>query len=385
MDSFAKPRVSTTTDLCYLIASQGNLLGAKIEVKKDGLAVSSDKFAISIVELSKPQADSARSFSIEASAQSIDALGDFRKPFVEHLSGSGFQSIYVLHDDASQHFAEALYPLIFSVENALRAYLTEFMITRIGPEWWRITVTSEQKKKASQRRDNENFFGDGLIDNKPYLIDFRDLGQIVYAQSSGAQTKEEILAKLAEIEETPEAIRALKGELETNYVKFFKETFKDQRFQTLWTDLEKIRHKVAHNSLLSTGDFTTGKQVAEEVLRIIANATEKLPSIEIKPSDLKAIQDTVQSHYQFVPVTEEEFLGELRNAEDFFSGPDAYVGLGHFVKEWLGRKDFDFKASYDLAQELDARGKIEIYKVPGPEYDFTAIRLVAGQTRQVSP
>jgi len=59
--------------------------------------------------------------------------------------------------------------------------------------------------------------------------------------------------------------------------------------------------------------------------------------------------------------------------------------LGHFVKEWLGRKDFDFKASYDLAQELDARGKIEIYKVPGPEYDFTAIRLVAGQTRQVSP
>ena len=44
--------------------------------------------------------------------------------------------------------------------------------------------------------------------------------------------------------------------LETNYIKFFQDTFKDKGFQDKWTQLEEIRHKVAHSNLFTIEDST---------------------------------------------------------------------------------------------------------------------------------
>ena len=90
------------------------------------------------------------------------------------------------------------------------------MITKVGLGWWKITATSELSKKVNDRKNNDKEFSQ-FIDNKLYLADFGDLGQLIYKHSSGFITNEDRLKKIAELEETPEAIRKLKNELQSNY------------------------------------------------------------------------------------------------------------------------------------------------------------------------
>ena len=108
-----------------------------------------------------------------------------------------------------------------------RGYLIRFMATRIGPRWWELTASSEMTAKANMRKKNERVFGKH-IENSAFLIDFDELGEIIYEQSSGNLTREDIVSRVSSLAETPEAIRSLKQELRTNYHKFFKESFADK-------------------------------------------------------------------------------------------------------------------------------------------------------------
>jgi len=79
--------------------------------------------------------------------------------------------------------------------------------------------------------------------------------------------KEDILKRINELEETPQAIRTLKEQLQSNYQKFFRESFKDKGFQEKWERLEKLRHKVAHNNLFTASDLEEGKELALQLFR----------------------------------------------------------------------------------------------------------------------
>lgn len=65
------------------------------------------------------------------------------------------------------------------------------MTTRLGPQWFEKTATGELTRKIHQRKENEDVFSKH-VDVRAYLIDFADLGQIIYTHSSGCTTKEEI-------------------------------------------------------------------------------------------------------------------------------------------------------------------------------------------------
>jgi len=83
-----------------------------------------------------------------------------RKSVTQYLKSQNFDSLYVLIDQASERIACELYPLIYQVENLLRQYLIKFMVTRLGPNWWDATATSEWSQKVRQRKNNEIVFGD---------------------------------------------------------------------------------------------------------------------------------------------------------------------------------------------------------------------------------
>jgi hypothetical protein len=300
-----------------------------------------------------------------------------RENLVAHIQAQGFNQLYILCDEVSEQIACNLYPQIYKVENALRGYLIKFMSTKIGPKWWEATAEGEWRKKVSDRKNNETVFSK-YANTSAYLIDFSDLGKMVYAQSSGFNSKEEVVRKIHECEETPEAIRKLKDELKSNYQKFFKEHFSDNGFQSKWERLQWFRNKVAHNNLFTNKDEEETIEIAKNLLQIIKKASDEIPHIQIDESEREAIRDSiVEKGYGFDDIDEETFLTELKNSQAHFCEPSQYVVLSHFIKTHLGRLGFYIPSSFEMADQLNMQGKVEIYKVNHPTdgYDVSAIKI----------
>ncbi len=376
IDEGAKSTIETETQLAYSllsnasIAKEGTYDNAKHEV-----AIGATRIRISRITTDASESALGKGFLLSASGQYMD-IEPKRERLVSHIKAQAFGQIYILRDEISQEIACKLYPQIYVVENALRGYLIKFMSTRIGPRWWEATAAGEWRKKVSERKNNETVFSK-FADSSAYLIDFSDLGKMVYEQSSGFNSKEEVVRKIAECEETPEAIRRLKEELKSNYQKFFKEHFSDNGFQSKWERLQFFRNKVAHNNLFVEQDLTDAERLSSGLLAIIQKAAEEIPHIKIEESERAAIRESiVEKGFAFEEVSEDKFLSELERAERYFDEPGKYVGLSHFVKGHLGLMGYDYAASYSMAEKLQALGKVDLYKVqhPGEDYEVTAIR-----------
>ena len=283
-------------------------------------------------------------------------------------------------DEISEQIANQLYPFEYQVENLLRAYIVKFMTTRLGPKWWDITATNELNNKVRQRQNNDKIFNKDIVDNKAYLIDFGDLGEIIYSHSSGFTSKEDILKKISDLEETTEAIQKFKEELKSNYQKFFKASFSDKKFQEKWRYLEKIRHKVAHNSLFINDELLEGKSTSQDLIEIINNAINSIDKITLRSEEKDAIQKSfVQSQGFSDDISDDELISELEKAELHYSQfEDGFVGLSKFV-DYVKSKGFHSYSTNKAIKRLEFDRKIEIYHEPNP-YDANnptaAIRLV---------
>ena len=216
------------------------------------------------------------------------------------------------------------------------------------------------------------------------MIDFADLGKIVYAQSSGFLSREDVVRKIKDCEETPDAIRKLKEDLQSNYTKFFKTHFSDNKFQEKWEKLQVYRNKIAHNNLFVQRDQDDFEKLADDILSIIEKASEEIPTIEIKEDEREAIQKSlVQKGLEFDFVTAETFLTELEQAESYYNKPGSYVGLNWFVKDHLGSKGYDYAVSYTIADELIETRRVERYVIERSleGYSIPAIRLTKNRQR----
>jgi|SRR5690606_4601884 len=310
---------------------------------------------------------------------SFESVEIIRLRILKHLHINGFEHTYILTDEVSSKIAQEIYPKINLVENLLRKYILKFFITKLGPSWWNVTADSEMKKKVTQRKNNEPIFSQ-YSDNRAYLIDFGELGKIVHSQSSGFISREDIVNKVLDLEETSEAIKNLKIELESNYTKFFKENFKSNNFQQKWESLEKIRHKVAHNNLFSKEDLNQSESLTKDLLEILKNANESLESVEFNLDEKDLLKENISiSLNTYNVITEEELFNKLNESEEWaLKSRDNFVGLKHFVVNYLGSIGYDFRSSYDIINRLEQEGRIEIYDYKGANnlYPVKAIRKV---------
>jgi hypothetical protein len=326
---------------------------------------------ISYVEL-------GNTFSITVTG-SYDLLEPMRIIIIKFLKDRGFKDLYILVDEVSREIAYQIYPLIYQVENLLRAFLVKDMTRREGTNWLD-KIWKEMEHKMEKKKKNEIVFGKH-IDNRIYLFDFGELGQNIYTHSSGFITKEDIIRKVSELDETPEAIKKLKNEVQTNYQKFFKESFKDKHFQQKWEELEKIRHKVAHNNLFTHDDLTRSKSLFGELMTIIDTAMRTLPTEQLGLEGLEAKEK--ESNLDLIDITEDEFLKQLREEEEYYSELGGFVSLSRFIQAHLESQKYSVSSAYKLVQELKSQGKIELYKVDNPynqDKQTTAIRIVREQT-----
>lgn len=306
-----------------------------------------------------------------------------REPIAAFLRELRFDVLYVLRDQASEFIACALYPHLYRIENALRGYLIRFMATRIGPKWWELTASSEMSNKAKIRRKNETTFGKH-VDTSAYLIDFDELGEIVYEQSSGLLTREAIVQRLSQLSETPEAIRDLKREIQSNYQKLFKEAFADRDFKDKWKQFAMLRNKIAHNNLFTAEDKTTGEALAADLLDMIAAADKEAAKLVITTQEREAVQEQVAARTSNVreeELTETECLNALAEVQQRFEQRNMFVGLTYFLNNELIPHGHSYYQCRDVIDRLKTEGRIEIYHVPHQTTgrETAAIRILRGK------
>jgi hypothetical protein len=371
LDTLEESVVFTETNLLHAFLANGSLWNnpslddAKFRIKDGNVTLEVQR----VKGDAEADTELSRAFLVTLKAE-YSWLEPSRIRILELLKDRKFDYLYVLLDQVSEEIANLLYPLIYKVENSLRAYLVRFMTTRIGPKWWEITAPNDMTNKAQQRKNNETEFSQ-FIENKAYCIDFGDLGKLIYAHSSGFTKKEDIIRKVSELNEDSEtlkdAVKRLKKELDSNYQKFFSESFKQKNFQKKWEELEKIRHKVAHNNLFTDAELKQGQKLSEELINIIDIAVKKVDEVALRSEEKEAILESLASTVVLNNITESELLKELKQREEYYSARGGgFVSLSNFVRVYLAAKGYDTSLTYQLIEDLKAQKKIESYYVDNP-------------------
>jgi uncharacterized protein with HEPN domain len=352
---------------------------------------------------------SEAAFVIHIEGKDFDNLEMFRVRLLRHLKTTlGFSHIRILTDDISTYIANRLYPEINKVESLLRRYLTKFFIQRVGINWWEATATRMMIDKVKMRGERKDDFTE-LVAEDVALVDFDDLGELIYKQTSGFNHPEKIISKLVSLQSMDE-LRHFQNELQGNYTKYFKDFFQDKHFEPRWRELLKIRNKVAHQGAFFMYDLERGLNLSETLIEIITEAEEKIDeivfSVEEKEAIRKAtidaatdiseqkedIEDDKPSNYfrgglaglkvvgkMYIPekdryLTESEAISELEDA--LGTRYNHYIGLKWFVTQYLAGKNYVITASYSLINILIDKDVIELYDVKIPEgFYIKAIRF----------
>jgi hypothetical protein len=77
----------------------------------------------------------------------------------------------------------------------LRRYIVRFFLTKIGLNWFDIIASQKSQDKRKARVRNEKLFNQ-LIDTDVELVDFDELGEIIYQQRTAFSKTEEIIRNI---------------------------------------------------------------------------------------------------------------------------------------------------------------------------------------------
>lgn len=355
-------------------------------------------------------------FIIKVECSKFEILDLFRGRLLKHVRDTlRFRHKRILSDDISTEICNKLYPEINSVEIQLRRYLIKFFIQKIGLSWWELTADANMASKVSSRRkDRKDILAD-FIDTDLEYIDFNELGELIYKQSSGFNQPEKVFQKIADINTLEDLIK-FKSELDGNYTKYFKTYFKDKNFETKWNALTKIRNKVAHQGSFHKSELDSGFELSKSLKEIITEAENEIDTLVLSIDEKVAIRNTAIENLedineiklasgeggveakpmierpkvvgkidlpekQYVTphghkvITDKELLDALDDAVE--EQYNSYVGLKWFVTNYLASRNYSIGFSYSLLNILVEKGLIEIYSIRAyGGYDISAIRRV---------
>lgn len=394
LDPNGKSEILSPKSLVYGLMSTEKLWDNAKSVEKEGAYSIIDgtiQLKIKPVDTSSTLYDLIEAgFLIKITSENFEKLEKFRHLFVIHLRKRlAFEHIRILTDDISTEISNKAYPLINELENLLRRYISKFFTQKIGLDWWEKAVPDKVIAKTKMRTGNESVFSN-IVQTDLTLIDFDDLGEIIYKHKLGFNRPQNLAESLVSIN-TIEELEKLKADLDSNYNRFFKQNFKDKDFDKKWKQLFKVRNKVAHNNLFVLDDLTTTVSLHKELKEIILTAESKIDDFKFSVEEQVAIRETIsekdektenkpnvkilgkvdlsefdkdEDEPQFEIITEEEFMKVLERAERSVKlSHFKYVGLKSFITKLLGSKGYSFGPSYALANILKEQNKVEIYDV----------------------
>lgn len=355
-------------------------------------------------------------FILKVECSKFEVLDLFRGRLLKHVRDTlRFRHKRILNDDVSTEICNKLYPEINSVEIQLRRYLIKFFIQKIGLNWWELTADTNMVSKVSSRRKDRKDVLAEFIDTDLEYIDFNELGELIYKQSSGFNQPEKVFQKIADLI-TLEDLNKFKSEIDGNYTKYFKTYFKEKNFETKWNALTKIRNKVAHQGSFHKTELDSGFELSSSLKEIITEAENEIDTLVLSIDEKVAIRNSAIENLEeinerklatgeidvdnkitlegpkivgkiYLPekqyvtphghkvITDKEMLNELDNAEH--EQYNSFVGLKWFVTNYLASKKYSIGFSYSLLNILIEKGFIEIYSIKAyGGYDINAIRRI---------
>jgi len=207
---------------------------------------------------------------------------EFLRFHIAEVLKSGFHAkeVYLLRDDVSMKYAQELYPRLNEIENRLRNYLIRFFLPLFGDEWLLETTSQDTYNKISSRKYHSHKKWHHLINLDLSYMDFRELGELITSNSAGNSDVSELVGKIIDLNSMDD-VSKLKNELESNYFRYFKETFQSNRFHKMWPELAALRHKVAHNGFLKLENVQKLDKLEEVFNKMMKEAELRLK--EFKP------------------------------------------------------------------------------------------------------
>jgi hypothetical protein len=268
--------------------------------------------------------------------------------------------VYLVRDDVSRHYASILQPRFSLIENALRRFLNRFFLEVVGPEWLKITASPEVYRKMMSRRDRDPEKWKDLFDNRLDFMDFSELGDLITKQSTGFNNIEDLPARIQNIA-TMEDLQELRHDLESNYSKYFRETFQDRNFRSLWNKLSTIRNKVAHNAPLAGREVAKVESSIPVLERLLRDAELRIRNVKLSEKELETVieqseaaTESEQGHYHDLKPNI-KVLGriDLNKIQSFDKKPQNFA-TGNQTED-IDNDDFDefHIEEWELLQALD--------------------------------
>lgn len=409
IDPNGNSEIQSTKSLLYGLLSTEKLWESPEEIDDKGKKYIKDKnlnLRIKPVDTSSVLYNLYESaFIIKTTCNDFEKLEKFRYPLVLHLkSRLRFDHIRILTDDVSTEISNKIYPLINELENILRRYLAKFFTQKVGLDWWKQAVPDKVIEKTKLRQDNETVFSK-IVETDMTLIDFNDLGEIIYKHKLGFNKPENLVDKILSINSEDE-LQKLKQDLDGNYNRFFKQHFKDFNFDKKWKLLFQLRNKVAHNNLFIQPDLDSANELYKEIKDIVIKAENNIDDFRFSVEEQEAMIKTSNAFIEldqskestisgigikvigkidlpttldnnFEIISEGELLRELMRAEDSLKAKGlSFIGLKSFVTNVLGSKGYSFGPTYAQVNVLKDKGKIEIYDIEDVEFSNWPVKAI---------
>lgn len=220
---------------------------------------------------------------------SFEAVESFRGIYFQLMKQCSNKR-YVIKDEISMRLCADSYPYVNKVENLLRQYIMNFMILKVGDDWWKLNVSDNDKQKSNKRSEKSAF--QNLIDQDIYHIDFKDLLAFIYDNFSAFKTKNEVLNRLKSCSTIAE-FTALKNSVMSNKERFFEGIF-DESFKEKWEELAELRNLIAHNKLFEKKSYERIVELSSFLEDVLNRALVELQNYEVSEAESEVYRETVQ-------------------------------------------------------------------------------------------
>lgn len=324
---------------------------------------------------------------IKNEGEYLNFFDKFRINLINYLIKVNFEKIYIIKDEMSSLLLTDLYPKINKIENLLRSYIIKhFSIAEGVSSWFTQVLDGDTLFKVNQRKFNENIFSslsiddknknDYIVDTRLYLTDFEDLGNIIYANSYGNFKAIDLINKIKNSND----LTTLQSSVQNNIDRYFG-NFKDVGFQQKWEFLKSIRHKVAHNGLISLSEKEEAVKHLDELTTFIEEKDcEKAEADPYPEEDIEKREYINLSEYQYINIDRNEMFKELANYQKWCQDIDRdFMGLKNFLHNRLGGRGFHIGNAWSLLEDIEKEGyiKITMWKDPKNIYpDQKAIEVI---------
>ena len=293
-------KCNSITTLKNLLCSHGDLSfkGQKIKVQdtevnfkiETGNVGDEEKERYFIISIEKKIED-------ETEEKVIGDLSFVFKKLKQIISDSNKTfKIVLLWNDTAFYYATLAYPLIFEIENLMRKLIYQFMLIKLGTEWFKIGAPEEFKRDIAKNGRESDIMMDSIL----YNADFIHVVTFLFREYTRDDKK--VIDKIKTAKNSSDIdIDELKSIIpQDNWTRYFQPILDYPEFKQKWEKLYELRCKVAHNSIITKSDYEEIKSMTSQFKEKLQKAILSIDKISVPEEEKIELSQSAFSSFQTI-------------------------------------------------------------------------------------